>query len=457
MTADATSPTDTFYDWLVIGGGSGGIASARRAAQHGARVALIDDGPLGGTCVNVGCVPKKVMWHAAQLAEAAHDMGDYGFAWPQSPVHDWGALVQRRQDFVARLNRIYDTNLNASGVTLIRGRARFVDAHAVQVGTQIVRGRNILIATGSRPQWPDIPGAEHGVDSDGFFAWDTRPAHVVVVGAGYIAVELSGVLRALGSAVTHMVRGERLLKHFDTEITEILEEEMRTAGIDLRMHRSITRLAREGDGCVAQLDDSSTVHADAVIWATGREPNTHDLNLEAAGVVLGPLGAIHVDAWQSTSVAHIFAVGDVTGAVGLTPVAIAAGRRLADRLFGGQPERKLVLDCVPTVVFSHPPIGTVGLSEAQAVERYGAEHVHCYRSSFRALYYGVQERKVQSRVKLVCAGDEERVVGLHSIGMGSDELLQGFAVAMRCGATKRDFDDTIAIHPTAAEELVTLR
>lgn len=443
-------------DWLVIGGGSGGIASARRAAQYGARTILVDAGELGGTCVNVGCVPKKVMWHASQLAEGFHDAADYGYA-VGVPHFSWETLVQRRQAYVARLNRIYENNLEASGVEFVQGRGRVVDAHTVEVGERRISAEKILIATGSHPDWPDIPGAEHGVDSDGFFDWPVQPKHVVVVGAGYIAVELSGVMRGLGSSVTHLLRGERLLKTFEHDITGVLEDEMRESGVDLRARCQIQSVEREGDVRVARLSDGTLLRADAIIWATGRVPNSRDLGVESAGLELGPRGEVCVDEWQQTQAPSIFAVGDVTGEVGLTPVAIAAGRRLSDRLFGGQANRKLDTSLVPTVVFSHPPIGTVGLTEEEAIAQYGEEQVRCYRSSFRALYYGVLDRKVQSLVKLICIGEDERVVGLHSIGMGSDELLQGFAVAMNCGATKKDFDDTIAIHPTAAEELVTLR
>lgn len=443
-------------DWLVIGGGSGGIASARRAAQYGARTILIDAGELGGTCVNVGCVPKKVMWHASQLAEGFHDAADYGFRLQHPPFY-WEDLVQRRQAYVARLNRIYENNLDASGVEFVQGRGTIIDAHTVEVGERRITAEKILIATGSHPAWPDIPGAEHGVDSDGFFDWPSQPKHVVVVGAGYIAVELSGVMRGLGSSVTHLLRGERLLKTFEHDITGVLEDEMRESGVDLRARCQIQAVELDGDVRVARLSDGTLLRADAIIWATGRVPNTRKLGVENAGLELGPNGELCVDEWQQSQVPSIFAVGDVTGEVALTPVAIAAGRRLSDRLFGGQVDRKLDTSLVPTVVFSHPPIGTVGYTEAEAVAEFGEDQVRCYRSTFRSLYYGVLDRKVPSMVKLVCVGDDERVVGLHSIGMGSDELLQGFAVAMNCGATKKDFDDTIAIHPTAAEELVTLR
>ncbi len=442
-------------DWLVIGGGSGGIASARRAAQHGASTVLVDPGPLGGTCVNRGCVPKKVMWHAAQLAEMLADARGYGFAVDSGGL-DWAALVRKRRDFITRLNGIYDSNLSAHGVHWRQGHARFVDPQTVEVGGERLRAKRILIATGSRPSWPDIPGAEHGVDSDGFFDWEAQPDHVTVVGGGYIAVELAGVLRGLGSQVTLLVRGERLLRGFDHDLAAMLEETMRKDGIGLRLGTTVEAVEREGDTRVLRLGDGSQHRCDALLWATGRQPEVEGLGLDAAGLDLEQ-GRICVDEQQRTQQPHIYALGDVTGGIALTPVAIATGRRLADCLFADQPQPTIDPTLVPTVVFAHPPIGTVGLSEEAAIELYGEAQLRCYRSRFNALYFGVLEHKVPSLVKLICVGDEERVVGLHTMGVGSDELLQGFAVAMQCGATKADFDRTVAIHPTAAEELVTLR
>jgi glutathione reductase (NADPH) len=443
-------------EWLVIGGGSGGIASARRAAQYGAKTILVEGGALGGTCVNVGCVPKKVMWHAAQLAEGLHDAGDYGFSGVNAE-HDWGRLVERRRAYVERLNGIYRNNLEASGVELVRGYARFVDPHTVEVEGRRIRAEHILIATGSRADLPSIPGAEHGVDSDGFFAWQQRPQHVTVVGAGYIAVELAGVLRALGSQVCLLLRGERLLKNFERDISNGLEDAMRASGVEIRVGRQIESVQREGDELRLRLDDGEQAKADALIWATGRSPNTAQLGLAEAGLEPGRRGAIAVDEWQATAVPHIFAVGDVTGEYGLTPVAIKQGRLLADRLFGGQAQAQFGKPFIPTVVFSHPACGMLGMTEEQAVAEYGEGEVRCYRGQFRALYYGVLDNKVNSVVKMICAGPDDKVVGLHTLGMGSDEMLQGFAVAMQCGATKADFDATVAIHPTAAEEFVTLR
>ncbi len=442
------------YDLLVIGGGSGGIACARRAAAHGARVAVIESGPLGGTCVNVGCVPKKLMWHAAQLAHGLHDAAGYGIEVDDWRL-DWPRLVARREAYLRRLNGIYGHNLDKSGVALIQGRARFDAPHRVAVGDAEYAGERILIATGAAPQRPDVPGAELGLDSDGFFALGEQPRRVTVVGSGYIAVELTGLLQALGSEVRLLLRRDAVLRAFDPMLGEVLMDEMRRSGVDVHTGTEVTRLQRTDSGLRVSTTAGDSHDSDVLIWAIGRDPLTAGLGLEAAGLAPGPRGEVAVDEWQATAVPHIFAVGDVTGGPELTPVAIAAGRRLADRLWGGQAERKLDYDLIPTVVFSHPPIGTVGLSEPAARARYG-DAVRVYSGRFKSLYYGVLDDKVQSAVKLVCAGEDQRIVGLHSIGQGSDELLQGFAVAIRMGATKRDFDDTIAIHPTAAEEFVTL-
>ncbi len=446
--------SDSPYDFVVLGGGSGGIAAARRAAQHGARVALLEPGRLGGTCVNQGCVPKKIMWHAAQLAHAFEDAAGYGFT-VGAARHDWPKLKAAREAYIARLNGIYRANLEKDGVQLLQGRGRLRDAQQVEVNGQILRAPHLLIATGGRPERPQIPGAELGIDSDGFFALDHCPARVAVVGGGYIAVELAGMLRALGAQVTLLVRGQ-LLRNFDRMLADALLEAMRAQGIELRLGARVQSVARAGAGLRAQLQNGDTTECDTLIWAIGRSPNSADTGLEAAGVRTDASGFIATDPFQNTSVAGVYAVGDVTGRAALTPVAIAAGRRLADRLFGGQPGRHLEYGQIPTVVFSHPPIGTVGLSEEAARTQYG-EAVKVYTSRFNALYYGVLEHKTPSHMKLVTVGPEEKVVGLHVIGPGADELLQGFAVALRMGATKRDFDDTVAIHPTSAEELVTMR
>lgn len=441
------------YDYLVIGGGSGGIASARRAAQNGARVAVVESARLGGTCVNVGCVPKKLMWHAGMLAHALEDAPGYGFA-PVERKHDWAQLVADREAYLRRLNGIYESNLGKDAVDIYRGHARFVTPHKVDVDGQQLEAEHVLIATGGKPTVPDIPGAQLGMTSDGFFALTERPQRVALVGGGYIAVELAGVLRALGSEVHLLVRSDHVLRHFDDILSQTLTTYMRDSGIHMHVNVVPEALSAQSDAVHVALSDGGGLDVDALIWATGREPNLD--GLEGADLALDARAHIAVDEWQQTSQAQVYAVGDVTSAPALTPVAIQAGRRLADRLFGGHSEAKLDHDCVPTVVFSHPPIGTVGLSEADARQRYGDE-VKVYRAEFKALHNALLAHKQPSAVKLVVVGEDERVVGLHSIGPGSDEMLQGFAVAIKMGARKRDLDDTIAIHPTASEELVTLR
>lgn len=444
------------FDLLVIGGGSGGIATAKRAAKHGARVALIESDRLGGTCVNIGCVPKKIMWQAAQLAEQFGEATGYGFS-VDGLTHDWATLVQRREAFIRRLNGLYGDGLDSHGVTLIRGRARMTGPKSVDVEGRTITAEHVLIAVGGRPVRPPVQGAELGIDSDGFFALEQRPRRVAVIGAGYIAVELAGALRGLGAEVSLVYRRGSVLRSFDAMLGETLLEAMAHHGVNLVSHATVARVRADGDARVVEFEhDRSPLTVDAVLWAVGRQPATDGLGLDAAGVETDARGHITVDAWQNTNVDGVYAVGDITGQVELTPVAIAAGRRLADRVFGGQAERRLDYNTIPSVVFSHPPIGTVGVSEAEARAEHGDDAVRVYTSGFRALYYGVLDDKFTSRFKLVCVGDDERVVGCHMIGPGADEILQGFAVAIRMGATKADLDDTVAIHPTSAEELVTM-
>ncbi|MCS6946503.1 MAG: glutathione-disulfide reductase, partial [Steroidobacteraceae bacterium] len=437
--------------------GSGGLACAQRAAEHGARVLLAESGRLGGTCVNVGCVPKKIMWNAAQLAHALHDAPDYGFDVTIGSC-DWRALRRQRDAYVARLNELYAQNLAKRGVEWRHGHARFVAPDVVSIAGKTFRASKIVIATGGEPQWPQLPGAELGITSDGFFALAERPASVAIVGSGYVAAELAGVFAALGTRVTIALRHDRLLRSFDVMLGAALRRALQADGVEFVEHATPSALrSRGGGGLELEFADGRTAGPfAAVLWAVGRKPRTADLGLDAAGVARDPRGYIPTDKFQATNAPGIFAIGDVTGREALTPVAIAAGRRLADREFGGMAGRHLVYENIPTVVFSHPPIGTVGLSEEAARARYGSD-VRCYTASFVPLYHALTRRKVRVDVKLVTVGAEQRIVGLHAIGVGADELLQGFAVAIRMGATKRDFDDTVAIHPTVAEELVTLR
>lgn len=446
------------FDLVVIGGGSGGLACAQRAADYGARVALAEADRLGGTCVNVGCVPKKVMWNAAQIAHMADDAPHYGFALTRGP-HDWRTLAEAREAYIRRLNDIYARNLDKRAIHWRTGRAFFVGPHDVRIGDEHWEAQRVVIATGGRPAIPPIPGAEHGLTSDDFFALRERPARVAIVGSGYIAVELAGVLQALGSAVTLVIRRDRVLRHFDDMLSSALTTMLRDEGCQLIEHAVPRALEVDVDGSRRLLleDGRITGPFDAVFWAIGRDPIVEDLGLDRAGVRLDARGFVAVDRLQQTNVDGVHAIGDVTGHAPLTPVAIAAGRRLADRLFGGMSDRCLDYSNIPTVVFSHPPIGTVGLTESEAIDRYGVDQVKIYTSGFVPMYHALTPRKPRAQMKLVTVGAEQRIVGCHVIGAGADEMLQGFAVALKMGATKRDFDDTVAIHPTSAEEFVTMR
>lgn len=443
------------FDLVVIGGGSGGMATARRAASYGKKVALIERGRLGGTCVNVGCVPKKVMWHAAEFANHAAHAADYGFA-TGVLEHDWTKLVDNRETYIQRLNGIYARNLDKDSVEFIAGDAKFVGERRVAVGERELEADHVVIATGGKPHWPDIPGAALGTDSDGFFGWRERPDSVAIVGSGYIACELAGVLNGLGAQVTLLLRKTHVLKDFDAMLGKTLIERMQEAGIDVQTSRVTAELSEAGEQIRVDFEDGESVTVDKLIWAIGRLPNTDSLELETLGLETAADGTIPVDEWQDTAIEGVHALGDVTGAVELTPVAIAAGRRLSDRLFGGKPDSKLDYHNIPTVVFTHPPIGSVGLSEAEARAEYGDEAVKIYTSHYVALYHGVLEHKTPSDMKLVCVGADEKVLGAHVIGDGADEMLQGFGVAVKMGATKADFDNTVAIHPTSAEEFVTM-
>jgi glutathione reductase (NADPH) len=397
------------------------------------------------------------MWYAASLAHALGDARDYGFD-AEVRGHDWRALVERREEYIERLNNIYASNLERDGVVRINGYARLTGPRTVTVGERKLSADRVVIAVGGEPVVPAIPGAEHGITSDGFFELNERPRHVAVVGAGYIAVELAGMLRALGSDVTLVLRRSTVLRPFDSDLQEMLLETMQDDGIRVLFGTPTDAVEANGNGLVlVGADGSRLEQLDQVIWAVGRRPRIDGLGLDIAGVDLDDHGYIDVDDYQNTSADGVYALGDVCGRYELTPVAIAAGRKLADRLFGGQPDARLEYENVPTVVFSHPPLGTVGLSEKEARARYGDDAIKVYRTRFTPMYHALTEKRTPALMKLVCTGDDERVVGCHIFGHGADEMLQGFAVAVRMGARKADFDATIAIHPTSAEELVTLR
>jgi len=446
------------FDYIVVGGGSGGIASARRAAALGARVLLVESGRLGGTCVNVGCVPKKVLFNTASIAHTLEDAKDYGFDVVLRGF-DWNALRVRRDAYIERLNHIYASNLAKSQVQVVHGRAQLGPGRSVSVGDQTYAAPHLLLAVGGSPRRPELAGTELGLVSDDVFALEALPSRLLIVGAGYVAVEFAGIFQALGTSVTLAYREATLLRHFDAALGDALAVEMSRQGIELEPHSVPLGLSRASDGALQleRVTGKPLAGFDAVLWAIGRAPATRGIGLEALGVQLAPGGQIHVDEYQNTTAPGVYAVGDVTGRAELTPVAIAAGRQLAQRLFGGQPDARLDYADIPSVIFSHPPIGTVGLSEAQATEHYGPANIKTYVASFTNMYYAVTEERPKTTVKLVTAGPEERVVGVHVMGLGADEMLQGFAVAVRMGATKKDFDRTVAIHPTAAEELVTLR
>ena len=445
------------YDFIVIGGGSGGIASARRAAEHGARALVIEYGPLGGTCVNLGCVPKKVMWITSRIAETLEIAGDYGFDVTCNGF-SWPTIKKSRDAYIERLNGIYDRNLANSNVDLIKGIARFISNHVIEVNGTQYEAPHILIATGGRPSVPDIPGADLGITSDGFFALEDLPKNALVIGAGYIATELAGVLRGLGSKVTMLLRKDKLLRRFDHSLYELVMEQMVNSGISILKNVALASLESSDTGSIGFKDAAGNRESgfDCVIWAIGRHTNIAPLGLENTAISVNQRGFVEVDEFQNASVSGIYAVGDVTPGAPLTPVAIAAGRCLAERLFNNKPDSKLDFSNIPTVVFSHPPIGTIGLTEAEAGEIHG-DDIRVYESRFINMQYAVSEHKSPTLVKLITQGKNEKVVGCHVVGEGADEMMQGFAVAIKMGATKKDFDNTVAIHPTAAEELVTMR
>ena len=449
--------TDFSCDLFVIGGGSGGVRAARMAAQRGARVVLAEAAALGGTCVNVGCIPKKLYSYAAHYADTFREAAGYG--WEVGAVRlDWDRLKTRRAAEITRLNGVYEQLLLGAGVQIVRGWAQLLDGHTVQVqttaGPQLFKSRHVLVATGGTPSVPALPGREHVVTSDSMFDLDPFPARLVVVGGGYIACEFASIFQGLGAQVTQLYRGSQVLRGFDHEIQAFIATEMRKAGVDLRTSADVAAVEKKQDGLHVTLADGNRQVADTVLYATGRIPNVNGLGLDTAGVAQGRDGAIEVDGHYRTSLPSVYAVGDVTARVQLTPVALGEAMVVVDQLFGDG-RRQMGYEYIPTAVFTHPNIGTVGMSEAQAREKLGG--VTIYRSEFKALRHTLSDSHERTLMKLVVETASDRVVGLHMVGPDAGEVVQGFAVAMKAGATKAVFDSTIGIHPTVAEEFVTMR
>lgn len=443
------------FDLFTIGAGSGGVRASRMAARAGARVAVAEERHLGGTCVNIGCVPKKLMVYAAHYGEEFEDAA--GFGWTVGPRQfSWSTLIGNKNAEIKRLNSIYEHLLTSNGVQIIEGRARLVEPHVVEVAGKRYSAEHILIATGGRPFKPEgQPGAEEfGLVSDDVFFLKEQPRRLLVVGGGYIAVEFAGVFQGLGSEVTQIYRGPHFLRGFDDDIRVFLADEMRKKGIDLCFNTNVLGIEKTESGLMVTLTDDRCLEVDAVLYATGRRPNVADLGLEEIGVACKPSGAIVVDPHYRTSVPGIHAIGDVTDRINLTPVAIAEAMALVKTLFHGQPST-LDYDNIPTAVFSQPPIGTVGLTEAEARSRYGA--IDVYTSEFRPMKHTLSGRSERTLMKLIVERATDKVVGVHMVGPDAGEILQGIAIALKAGATKAQFDSTIGIHPTAAEEFVTMR
>jgi len=441
------------FDLFTIGAGSGGVAGSRRAGSYGARVGICEDSRVGGTCVIRGCVPKKLLVYGAQFADAFADSAGYGWH-VAPPVHDWASLIAAKNREIDRLEGIYRKLLADTNVKLYEGRGRLVDPHTVEIEGTRVTAATIMISTGAHPVLPAIPGIEHAITSNEALDLDHLPRRIIIVGGGYIAVEFAGIFAGLGAEVTLVIRAEELLTGFDDDVRLTLAQELRTRGITIRARTQITRIDKYGHGFTAATNGGDELSADLVMYATGRRPNTRNLGLAELGIACNDKGAVEVDEWSRTSVPHIYAVGDVTDRLNLTPVAIAEGRAIAETLYNDNP---IVVDHdnVATAVFSQPPVGTVGLTERRAREKYKA--VDVYRARFRPMKHTLSGREERTMMKLIVDRASDRVVGCHMVGADAPEITQGLAIAIKCGATKRQFDQTIGIHPTAAEEFVTMR
>lgn len=443
------------YDLYVIGAGSGGVRASRISAGFGAKVAVAESTYLGGTCVNVGCVPKKLFVYGSHFHEDFADA--QGFGWSATtPSFDWPTLRDNKTREIERLNGIYANLLSSAGVDLHDGHARFVSPHEVEVDGHTYSAKNILIATGGRPVVPDFPGREHAITSNEAFYLPELPRQAVVVGGGYIAVEFAGIFAGLGVDTTLIYRGPLFLRGFDDTIRETVKAEIEKKGVHLRFDTVVNEITFDGAQRVLHLGDGTTLTTDLALYATGRAPNTDNLNLPAAGVTLGTRGEVQIDDYYRTNVEHIYAIGDVTDRIQLTPVAIEEGMCIANNLFTENPQRKLNYDNIATAVFCQPNIGTVGLTEAQAATRFAGD-LDIYQSSFKPMKHTLSGRDERSLMKMIVQRSTDKVLGIHMVGSDAGEIVQGLAVAMVAGATKQQFDATVGIHPTAAEEFVTLR
>lgn len=441
------------YDLFTIGAGSGGVRASRMSAAYGARVAVAEERYLGGTCVNVGCIPKKLLVYAAHFSEDFEDAG--GFGWTVGERHiDWAKLIAAKNAEIARLNGVYRKLLQDSGVTLMESRAEVLDPHTVVVGGKKITARYILIAVGSWPTVPEFPGSEHAVTSNEIFFLPTLPRRVVIVGGGYIGVEFAGIFHGLGVEVTQLYWDRLFLRGFDDDCRKTLADELRKKGIDLRFNADIEKIEKRSGVLRATLNGDATIEAGQILYATGRTPKTASLGLEKAGVRMNDGGAVVVDEYSKTDADSIYAIGDCTDRMMLTPVAIAEGRAVAETLFNNNSMKPNYIN-VPSVVFSQPNLGTVGLTEAEARERYAG--ITVYKTSFKPLKHTLSGRDERTMMKIVVDHETDRVLGCHMVGPDAGEIIQGLAVAMNCGATKAQFDATIGIHPTAAEEFVTMR
>lgn len=441
------------YDVIALGAGSGGISVVERAASYGAKCLVIEKAKVGGTCVNVGCVPKKIMWNASHVADTIHNAAGYGFD-VEMKGFSWEALKAKRDNYINGINEWYVGYIKSLTIDYLEGNAKFVDDHTIEVDGKTYTAEHIVISTGGRPSIPtDVKGAEYGITSDDFFALEKQPKSIAVIGAGYIAVELAQLMHGLGTDAHLFCRRENVLRTFDSFVTDELKVELDKT-LSFHTNSTITEIKKTAKG-YAVISNHGSIEVETVIWAIGRQLNTDNIGLENTPIKVEANGVIPVDQYQETNAKGVFALGDIIGKYPLTPVAIAAARRLADRLYGGKEGRHLPYENIASIVFSHPPIGTVGMTEKEAEKAYSK--VKCYTTSFTSMYSSFTPNPVKTAMKLVVVGDDEKVVGVHMMGPQVDEMLQGFAVAVRMGATKQDFDDTVALHPTSAEELVTMR